>query len=493
MRRFLQDSFKNLMRFFWIGSLLTLVALAAVLVSCGGYTSFISTGGMGTINVSITDPPSCAFPNGSFQHVYVTIRSVQAHTSATADDNSAGWQELAPQLASQPMQIDLFAAGSNSCMMTMLGLNTPLPAGNYQQIRLLLVPNDGGGGPVPANNQCNGQGFNCVVLQDGSIHELNLSSQANTGLKIPPGKIVGGPISVGAGQTVDLNIDFNACASIIMQGNGKFRLKPVLTAAQVSTSSAGISGQVVDAMTKLPIIGGSVLVALEKPDNSGVDSIFLQAAADSSGHFNFCPLTAGATFDVVAVAIDGVGVAYNATIVAGVPGGTNVGAVPLFAESGMTPGPATFEGFVTATTGSAVAASDVLVSALQTITVGGGANLSVTIPFEGLSVANIPVDSTTNCPVTAPLLANCAQYTLIEPASNPSVGIFSSGTIPYSVPAAGDVLYTIRAIAFVPLSGGTLNCTPSSKTTNLNSMGNPLKAIPGPPITPKEIDFTGCS
>jgi hypothetical protein len=32
--------------------------------------------------------------------------------------------------------------------------------------------------------------------------------------------------------------------------------------------------------------------------------------------------------------------------------------------------------------------------------------------------------------VTAPLNANCAQYALIEPASNPSVGIFSSGKIP---------------------------------------------------------------
>src|SRR5258708_26888239 len=111
MRRFWRDSFKNLMRFFWIGSLLALVGLAAVLVSCGGYTSFVSTGGMGAINVSITDPPSCAFPNGGFRHVYVTIRSVPAHTNATADDNSAGLQEIVPQVASQAMPIDFFAAG----------------------------------------------------------------------------------------------------------------------------------------------------------------------------------------------------------------------------------------------------------------------------------------------------------------------------------------------------------------------------------------------
>jgi hypothetical protein len=130
---------------------------------------------------------------------------------------------------------------------------------------------------------------------------------------------------------------------------------------------------------------------------------------------------------------------------------------------------------------------------LQTVTLSGGATRSVTIPAEGQSTPNISVDSATNCPASAPLHTNCAQYTLVEPASNPSVGIFSAGKITYSVPAAGDVAYSILANAFVPLSGGTLDCTPSSKTANQDSNLNPLKATPGPPITPKEIDFTGCS
>ncbi len=491
MRRLRRDSSSSSILF--LGITILLVTLATGLISCGGlgYTT-TPTVGAGTVNVSMTDPPSCKFPNGSFQHVYVTIRSVQAHTSATADDNSAGWQELAPQLAVQPMQIDLFAAGSNSCLLTMLGSNTALPAGNYQQIRLLLVPNSGGSGPFPATNNCNSQGFNCVELQDGSIHQLNLSSQANTGLKIPPGQVVGGPISVGAGQDVDLNIDFNACASIIQEGNGQYRLKPVLTAEQVSTNNTGISGQVIDATSKLPIVGGNVIVALEKPDGAGTDTVFMQASADSAGNFNFCPLPAGSTFDVVVVAINGAGVAYNATVAVGIPGGTNLGAIPVIAETGTTPGPATFQGFVTATTGSATAKIDALVSAIQTITVGGG-TLPVTIPAEGSSITNISVDSSTSCPVSAPMHTNCASYTLIEPASNPSVGIFSAGKITYSAPASGDVLYSIRANAFVPLSGGTLDCIPPSETITLDSLGNPLKAVSGPPITPKEIDFTGCS
>jgi hypothetical protein len=495
MARLLHIKLKSLPPFMWIGSLAILLVLAGVLVNCSGSGtgSTMPTAGAGNINVSITDPPSCKFPNGDFEHVYVTIRSVQAHTSTTADDNSPGWQELAPQLDTQPMQIDLFAAGPNACLLTMLGSNTALPTGTYQQIRLLLVPNDGSGGPVPAMNACGDQGFNCAILQDGSVHELQLSSQANTGLKIPPGQIQGGPITVAAGQDVDLNIDFNACASIIEQGNGKFRLKPVLTAGQVSTNNTGISGHVVDAATMQPISGGTVLVALEELQGSQTDVIFMQTATDSAGNFNFCPLPTAATFDVVVVAINGAGLAYNATVAVGVLGGTNLGTIPLIPETGATPGPATLQGFVSATNASAAATIDVSVSALQTITLPGGANLAVTIPAESNSVSNISVDSNTDCPATAPANTNCAQYTLIEPASNPSVGVFASGKISYAAPASGDVLYSIGANAFLPLGGGTADCSPPSITTSLDANGNPLKVSPGATVTPQELDFRNCS
>ena len=493
MARSFHIKLKSLSPVVWISSLAILLVLIAVLESCGGSGSTMQTAGTGSINVSITDPPSCKFPNGDFQHVYVTIRSVQAHISATADDNSPGWQELAPQLNTQPMQIDLFAAGPNACLLTMLGSNTALPTGTYQQIRLLLVPNDGGSGPNPTSNACGGQGFNCAILQDGSVHELQLSSQANTGLKIPPGQIEGGPITVAAGQDVDLNIDFNACASIIQEGNGKFRLKPVLTAGQVSTNNTGISGHVVDATTMQPISGGTVLVALEQLEGSQTDVIFMQTAADSGGNFNFCPLPTAATFDVVVVAINGAGLAYNATVAVGVLGGSNMGAIPLTPETGATPGPATLQGFVTGTNASAAATIDVSVSALQTVTLPGGANLAVTIPAEGNSISNISVDSNTDCPATAPANTNCAEYTLIEPASNPSVGVFASGKISYSAPASGDVLYSVGANAFVPLGGGAAECSPPSITTSLDANGNPLKVSPGVTVTPQELDFRNCS
>lgn len=475
----------------WLTGLAGFVALATSLVSCGGGSTNLGGSGTGAITVNLSDPPSCAFPGGSFDHVFVTIRSVQAHTSATADDNSPGWVELTPQLNSAPMQIDLFSLGSNACLLATLG-NTSLPAGTYQQIRLLLVANSGATGPLPSTNACAGQGFNCVVLHDGSVHELQLSSQANTGLKIPPGQIVGGPVSVGAGQDVDLNIDFNTCASIVLQGNGEYRLKPALTAGQVNPNSSGISGRVVDVATNQPVaVGatGAVLVALEQPDATGADVIFRETTADALGNFNFCPLPAGALFDVVAVAINGNGAAYNATIAANVPGGTNLNLIPVNIETSSPNTPTTFHGVVTASGGSG--SIDAAVSALQSVNLPNIGTRPVTIPAEGgsNSVASIAVVSNTLCPSGA----NCATYTLIEPASNPRFGVFVAGTISYSTPLPAPVPYTVRADAFAPLSGGTPSCSPATKTTNLDSTGHALNAIPGATVNVGEIDFAGCS
>jgi hypothetical protein len=481
--------------FCWLTGFVGFLALGTALVSCGGSPSTNVASGTGSITVNLTDPPSCAFPNGTIDHVWVTISSVQANMSASAGDNSSGWVELAPQLNSAPKQIDLFSLASNACLLATLG-NASLPAGTYQQIRLLLVPNSGQSGvnPPPA---CQGQGFNCVVLHDGSVHQLLLSSQANTGLKIPPGQIMGGPISVGAGQAVDLNINFNTCASIIQEGNGQFRLKPALTAGQVSTNTTGISGRVVDATTLAPIVlgsSGAVLVALEQPDSTGTDFILRETVADASGNFNFCPLPSGPTYDVVAVAINGNGTAYNATIAVNVPNGTNLNTIPLSIETSSPNTPTIFQGLVTASGGSA--SIDASVSALQILNLPNIGTRSFTIPAEAgnTSVSNISVVSNTLCPSGTAANTNCASYTLVEPASNPRFAVFANGTISsYSVPLTGAVPYSIRADAVVPLSGGTPSCSPSSVIVNIDTFGFALNAIGGSVVPVKTIGFSGCS
>jgi len=481
-------------------AVVAIFGIAGIIVSCSGGSSRTMVSGMGTVNVSISDPPSCMPPNGQFTHVYVTVRSVQAHISTTADDNSSGWQELAPQLASAPMQIDLFSKPQTTCILAQLG-SASLPAGSYQQIRLLLVSNTpAASDAVPATNACVGNGFNCVVLEDTTIHELKLNSQANTGLKIPPGQLVGGPLQVTAGQSVDLNIDFNACASIVPEGNGKFSLKPTLTAGQVSANNSGISGKVVDSVTKAAI-AGNVQVAIEQPDPAtGIDRILMQTVTDSNGNFNFCPLPTG-MFDVVVVGIGPANVPYNATTVLNVPNGTNLGAIPLIAEVGAT-APAVFQGFVTATNGAAAGTIDVSLSALQTVPSGATTTLQITIPLQTIPATNttpevdstalVSVSASTSCPTGAPAKANCAQYTLVVPASNPSVGIFSASGFTYSTPATGDVLFTVDARAAVPLSGGTPDCTPSEQMVAKDSTAAPLKALPATTTNVAEIDFSTC-
>ena len=73
----------------WASGIVFLLGCAVLLLSCSSGGSQTAAG-LGTINVSMTDPPSCMFPNSSLQHVYVTAKSVQANISATADDGSGG-------------------------------------------------------------------------------------------------------------------------------------------------------------------------------------------------------------------------------------------------------------------------------------------------------------------------------------------------------------------------------------------------------------------
>jgi hypothetical protein len=482
-------------------AVVALLAVAGIVVSCGGGSTPMqnSATGTGMVMVSISDPPSCKKPTGNFEHVYITVRSVQAHIDASATDGSAGWQELAPQLGSQPMQLDLFSTPQTTCVLAQLG-SASLPVGSYQQIRLLLLSNEpAAGAAVPMSNACAGNGYNCVVFGDGTIQELQLSSQDNTGLKIPPGQIVGGPIQVTAGQSMDLNIDFNACSSIVQEGNGKLRLKPTLTAGQVSPNQSGIGGQVLDSVTKAPIVG-TVLVAVELPDSQGIDRIVMESAADANGNFRFCPLPTG-PFDVVIVAVGPNNLPYNATAVLNVPNGTNLSAIPLVAESGAA-APAVLQGFVTAAGSMSAAMADVSLSTLQSVSVGQTTR-SLTIPLQTIQMAAatpavsstglISVESNATCPTGSPTNANCAAYKLVVPGSNPSVGVFSSSGITYATPASGDVLFTVDAIAAIPNSGGTPDCTPSEMKTSSDGNGQPLKVVAGAPTNVARIDFTGCS
>jgi hypothetical protein len=460
-----------------------LLAMAVVLVACG---SSVTTGSetpslMGTLNVTLSDPATCMAPGGPFSHVYVTIKDVQANMSSTAGDNDSGWVDLTPNLASAPKQVDLLGQANNQCFLATLGDNEQLQSGSYHQIRVILADNS----LSISHNAC-GSSANCVVLAaDSSVHELQLSSESKTGLKIPSGQIASGGFTILPGKTEDLNIDFNTCSSILQEGNGQYRLKPVLHAGAVSTTSSSINGKVLDHATGNPV-SGSVLVALEQTDAFGVDRVIMSTTAGADGTFVFCPLPAG-TYDVVVVGTRTDGAFYEPSIVTGVAVGDTTGGISLYLPSNPAASGANLSGLVTSQTGAKVGtAADIQLSALETV-----GSIIYTIPLAPTSTQSNPTLAVATAPsgsgMSCPAGTDCASYTMQIASGGPYVGAWSAGgaTLTQSAPLAA---YVVEGIATVPGSGGALDCSPSE----LQSTPPPLTGSGPYSVTVPTLAFVSC-
>lgn len=449
----------------------TAAAIAAVgLAACGGSTS--STTVTPTVtNVTLSDPAACQGPSGPFGHVYVTITDVEASTDASGNGT---FVDLTPSLKSSPMQVDLLGQANNKCFLATLGSTTELQPGNYQQIRLILASNT----TAVTGNKCGNSGANCVVLNDGTVDTLDLSSETQTGIKIPSGQIAGGQFTVASGQTKDLNIDFDTCDSLVLEGNGQYRLKPVLHAGEIATTSTSINGTVVDKATGQPV-SGTTLVALEQKDSAGVDRIFMTTTTDASGHFVFCPVPAG-SYDVVATAISSANVIYAATVTTGVSVGTAMGTIDLVAAQA----PASITGEVTSSSGTAAIPVDLTLSALQ----NASASLQFTVPLVEQSTGTASLATTAGA--TCAANTDCASYTLAVPGAAPNVGAFSASGTTWT--AAASAAYTVEADAFAPSSGGTPDCSPATQAATQTTAAVALDPGPGISVTATTLTFTGC-
>jgi len=239
------------------------------------------------------------------------------------------------------------------------------------------------------------------------------------------------------------------------------------------------------------------------PDSTGIDRVVMETATDSNGNFRFCPLPTG-TFDIVIVCVGPNNLPYNATSIVNVPNGTNLNAIPLVAEVGAS-SPAVLQGVVTASTSSGGASVDVSLSALQSISFNSGmaVNRQLTIPLQSIpatptspvvvSTGLVSPATNTACPAGSPANANCSIYTLVVPASNPSVAVFSSSGFSYAAPAPGSVFFTVDAIAALPMSGGASDCSPSELSTSKDANNQPLQVTAGTTTNVARIDFAGCS
>jgi hypothetical protein len=362
-----------------------MASLLAVLVAgCGGGGGGggDAAAAPGTLGVSLTDSPACGFDK-----VFVTVTKVRVHQSSTALDTDAGWTDITLNPA---LKIDLLSLTNG--VLKALG-DTPLAAGHYTQLRLVLDPNTAVGLT------------NSVVPTGGVETALVTPSAVQSGIKLV------NEFDVAAGQRVDLLLDFDTCKSIVKRGNGTYALKPVIKVIPFVLNG-------IDGFVDLTLLGSGVMVTAQQ---SGV---IVQSTAPNTqtGEFFLGRLALG-NYDVVLTA-NGRATAVIATVP--VPTTTSVTIV----SNNVTPItlPVSATNIVSGTETLNPTNSDVVayVAAKQTF----GAAPIVTVKF-----------------VAADDLASGA-YSLTLPIGSPLLGQYSA-TLPIALVAQVGVAdkYTVEASA----------------------------------------------
>lgn len=270
----------------WLIGLLATV----VVVGCG------SDGGgggaqLGSLSVSLTDAPACGF-----DAVNVTVDRVRVHQSSSANENAAGWTSIALVPPRKINLLDLNDPTQPNFALERLG-ETPLEAGQYTQVRLVLVGN--GGGSLLANS---------VVLSGTSTEiPLDTPSAVQSGIKLVH------QFTVNPGQRADLLLDFDACKSIVKTGNNKYKLKPVINVIPFVLN--GIQGALNTALFPGQVNANNIIVSAQMGGNV-VRSTVPNA---TTGEFFLARLAPG-NYDVVITAINSPTNTCCATaVIAGVP------------------------------------------------------------------------------------------------------------------------------------------------------------------------------
>jgi hypothetical protein len=224
-----------------------ILVLCASSVGCGGNSCFIGVfnpGGtvvvgsnpcsINTVNGKVaTRIVAAAAPGGAptsanLQQIFVSIRGIEALPAATPDNISPEWQELAPALHENPVQTDLLAPAANMCRLAPISL-AAVPAGNYRQVRISLVPDPApDGAPVPATNRCGAVGLHCAITSSGDVRPLAWNGTLET---LPPSSADEFSVRVLPDAESTLTITFHPYAAASAPSFDAVRLAPVLTAS----------------------------------------------------------------------------------------------------------------------------------------------------------------------------------------------------------------------------------------------------------------------
>jgi len=360
-----------------------MASLLVVLVGgCGGEESGSTGSAPGTLGMSLTDSPACGF-----DEVNVTVRKVRVHKSSSASDIDAGWTDVTLNPARKINLLNL-----TNGVLDNLG-QTPLAAGHYTQLRLVLDPNNGAGLA------------NSVVPSGGVETELVTPSAVQSGIKLVH------EFDVPSGGRVDLVLDFDACKSVVVRSNGTFALKPVIKVIPFVLN--GINGFV-----DITLLGSNVMVTAQQNGDVAQST----APNAQTGEFLLARLAPG-NYDVVFTANG-----RATAVIASVPVASATSIVMV--STGVTP---------------------ITLPVSGTRMISGSLTLNPTSPATVAYVAAKQTFGTTPTvtvkSVAADELASGA-YTLTLPTGAPLLGQYSA-TLPIALVAQAGVAgqYTVEASA----------------------------------------------
>jgi hypothetical protein len=205
--------------------------------------------GVVIVQMSVASAPSAAsaaFPSPfasprDVQHIFVTLRGIEAQPNMMADEDSTGWEELAPDLVAHPMQVDLLTVNGDSRSRGLpASTNVPatVPADEYRQLRLRLVSlHPSADDLIPESNACGNVGWNCIVFADRSVRPLEFDG-AVAEFHITQERGTDSVFRVLPGQVIYLSIEFGAASSVFFTSNTRVRLVPIFSVVARAASQA---------------------------------------------------------------------------------------------------------------------------------------------------------------------------------------------------------------------------------------------------------------
>jgi len=188
-----------------LAMLIAVAGVAGYMVVAHGSLPFASApasaGGVGTLNVYVTDaPPANVTPvnetpgNVTWSHVYVTFALLQAHEANAT--NESGWHNVTVS-----QTIDLMSVQTASALLG----SAQLPAGEYTQLRIVVEKAWG-------------------VTSTGTSYNFT----------VPSGDLkTDDPFTVATGQTASLTLDVDLSHSIVWTATG-YVFTPVIGSIESS-------------------------------------------------------------------------------------------------------------------------------------------------------------------------------------------------------------------------------------------------------------------